>query len=287
MEEMYGFSDVEVPPRRSKALGLVQPRPAKSRTGAKSRQQRPVPSDSYECSMASIDWKLDDIEFLDCYEEEDIVLLDEGHDDDDDDDDDDASAYQNTSCGSDDEAVADDENEHDDDCIDDDNGLSSHIAYLKEKQRLLLRASRFFAAEETYNAANASIDARGPQQPEPRDSIWSQAKEYLSMHGLIDGGEEEDVVNSRDSDRGMVDRDRETEKGFLVWDPTANCYHDRRQVAAANANAKSSTKDSIPQRPTKRSRHTSSALIDISTVDHITAKNFPSPSACRPIRSVG
>jgi hypothetical protein len=94
---------------------------------------------------------------------------------------------------------ADDEEEEDDDDSGEDQGLERQIDYLRQKQRILLRASRFFAAEDAYNAAHASVDAKGPR-PDPKDSVWSQAKEYLLLHGLDEADSSDDAEQPSSTD---------------------------------------------------------------------------------------
>jgi hypothetical protein len=93
---------------------------------------------------------------------------------------------------------ADDEEEEDDDSGEEQQQgccLERQIDYLRQKQRILLRASRFFAAEDAYNAAHASRDAKGPL-PDAKDSVWSQAKEYLLLHGLDEEADSDDAVET-------------------------------------------------------------------------------------------
>jgi hypothetical protein len=77
-------------------------------------------------------------------------------------------------------------------------GLERQIDYLRQKQRILQRASRYFAAEDAYNAAHASVDAKGPL-PDHKDSVWSQAKEYLLLHGLDEADSDDATPSSTDS----------------------------------------------------------------------------------------
>jgi hypothetical protein len=132
---------------------------------------------------------------------------------------------------------ADDEEEEDDDDSGEDQGLERQIDYLRQKQRILLRASRFFAAEDAYNAAHASVDAKGPL-PDPKDSVWSQAKEYLLLHGL-------DEADSCDDDAEPSSTDSFTQA------------HDVHGGVRCHSQAR-----------------TTASLIDTSIVHHISSKHY-------------